>query len=225
MSDRNQVDINGATSSVPSGGSTGVWLRRFLEAGGGQRATTVFSELPQLSREQVWDIFWHSPTTVSDVLLPGVIKTSPIKKGPWGELLTSVCPACKLFPCPGIPETIGKNPPPSLCPPCEKKKKKKIVGEGKSPGTGMVFHQSGKLRWCLMMAEVDIPSAWRRTLVQQGTSTTSTTSTTSPAACPCAIPRAGNEGQTPNAHCTEPTQANNSINYTTRPLLPTVNLY
>lgn len=59
-----------------------------------------------------------------------------------------------------------------------------------------------------------------RTLVQQGTSNTSSTSKTSPAACPHAICRAGKEGQTPNVHCMEPTQANNSINYTHSPFFP-----
>lgn len=68
MSGRNQVDINAAPSSVPSGGSTGVWLRRFPEAGGGQEATAAFSEWPQ-HRAGV-GYFWHSPTTVSDVPVP-----------------------------------------------------------------------------------------------------------------------------------------------------------
>lgn len=72
---------------------------------------------------------------------------------------------------------------------------------------------------------VDIPSEWRRTLVQLPPSKAPVTPVTSSAACPRAIARAGNEGRTPNTPCTEPTQANNSINYSTRPLLPTVNLY
>lgn len=146
-SDRDQVDINRVTSSVSSGDSTGVWLRSLPEAGDGRGGTTACSEWPQLSTKHVWDIFGTVPLLclMLWVFLPGsgpvpwVIKTGPIKKGTQRRVVTSACPACKLFPCPGIPETVGKNPSPSLSPPREKKNHLCLVG--KSAGTGMVFHQ------------------------------------------------------------------------------------
>jgi len=97
-----------------------------------------------------------------------------------------------------------------------------------------------KLTWCLVMSCSEMakptasPSERGRTLVQPPSSKVLVTpallaeASPSPSHFQDCVTKGKYQGWRPYrhaAHCVELTQANNSINYSTQPLLPTVNLY
>lgn len=151
--------------------------------------------------------------------------------------MTSVCPAFNSFLCPGTPETIENNPSPSTAP---EENTVCFGGANHLEQKLMSSARQEKLTWCLTMFRSKVaeptagPSEWRRTLVQLPPSMAlvmpALPHKASPSSSHCQgwITKGKYQGWRQYrhaAHCIEPTQTNNSINYSTRPLLPTVNLH